>query len=173
MPVEKFTSHTPGDGTVFDQLERQFGSCLEELGQEEKYCLMAAILNWLAATDEKQLAAAIEEFSLSDAAEQQEAALRDELWGMLPAIEELSVSDLLGLCEAMLSQAKEAVRQRFAELRGLQESFQSALESQGVPSDVAGQAAGILAYEQKNPGYERTAEEQRLIKAIHYYVGEA
>jgi hypothetical protein len=172
-PIGYFTSHTPGDGTVFDQLSTHFGAQLQEMGTEEKYSLMAAILNWLAATDEKQIACAIEEFTLTDAAQQMEAALRDELWAMLPQIQELGVSDLLGLCEAMLSQAKEAVRQRFAELKSLQRSYQGALESQGVPTDVASEAAGILAYEAKNPGYQRSHQEQRLIQAIRYYTGQA
>jgi hypothetical protein len=88
---------------------------------------------------------------------------------MLPAIEELGVLDLLGLCEAMLGQTREAVRVRFAELKSLQRSYQGALESQGVPSEVAEQAAGILAYEAKNPGYVRTEEEQQIISAAWPY----
>jgi hypothetical protein len=166
-PIGYFTSHTPGDGTVFDQLENRFGTQLQGMGQEEKYCLMAAILNWLAATDEKQMA--LGEYTLTDCANDCQAALSDELAAMLPAIEELGVLDLLGLCEAMLGQAREAVRVRFAELKSLQRSYQGALESQGVPGEVAEQAAGILAYEAKNPGYVRTEEEQQIISAAWRY----
>jgi hypothetical protein len=166
-PIGYFTSHTPGDGTIFDQLENRFGAQLEQMGQEEKYCLMAAILNWLAATDEKQMA--LGEYTLVDSANDCQAALSDELAAMLPAIEELGVFDLLGLCEAMLGQAREAVRVRFAELKSLQRSYQGALESQGVPGELAEQTAGILAYEAKNPGYQRTPEEQQIISAAWRY----
>jgi hypothetical protein len=168
-PIGYFCSHTPGDGTVFDKLENRFGSQLEEMGQEEKYFLLAAILFWLGDTDEKQMTAAVEECPLTECARRMEAAFSDELWAMLPEIQELRVSDLLGLCEAMLGQAKEALRVRFAELRELQRSYQGALESQGVPSPLAEQAAGILAYEAKNSGYQRTPEEKLLISALWRY----
>lgn len=166
-PIGYFTSHTPGDGTVFDQLSTQFGAQLQGIGQEEKYCLIAAILNWLAATDSKQIA--LDEYTLADSANDSLAALSDELAAMLPAIEELGVLDLLGLCEAMLGQAREAVRVRFASLESLQRSYQGALESQGVPGEVAFQAAGILAYEAKNSGYVRTPSEQLLINEAWRY----
>lgn len=161
--------YTPGDGSVFDHLIDLYGARLENMGQEVKYGFTASILCWLGSTDEKEMFDPNEPnaYTLHDVQGAIEAPLGDELLDCLPAIQQLSVMEQLGLCETMIAQLKEAYRERLAQFNSLKRSFQQQLESQGVSSELAVSVGEILAYEQQNPHYQRTLEEQALITQAH------
>jgi hypothetical protein len=42
-PIGYFTNHTPGDGTLFDELEQNYGSSFEKLTRRQKLYLIMAI----------------------------------------------------------------------------------------------------------------------------------
>lgn len=43
QPLGYYTNHTPGDGTLFDALEHEYGSMLEKLTRRQKLYLIMAI----------------------------------------------------------------------------------------------------------------------------------
>jgi hypothetical protein len=42
-PIGHYTSHLPGDGSYFDVLVHQYGSCLERMTRRERFYLISAI----------------------------------------------------------------------------------------------------------------------------------
>lgn len=42
-PLGYYTNHTPGDGTLLDDLEKEFGSCFENMTNRDKFYLMNSL----------------------------------------------------------------------------------------------------------------------------------
>ncbi|BAZ54192.1 hypothetical protein NIES4103_68770 (plasmid) [Nostoc sp. NIES-4103] len=42
-PLGYYTNHTPGDGTLLDDLEKEFGSCFENMSKGDKFYLINSL----------------------------------------------------------------------------------------------------------------------------------
>lgn len=42
-PIGYYTSHTPGDGSVLDELQEQYGACLENMSETDKTWLLFSL----------------------------------------------------------------------------------------------------------------------------------
>ncbi|MBC1241860.1 hypothetical protein [Nostoc sp. 2RC] len=86
-PIGYFTSYTPGDGSLLESLQEEYGSCFEQISRREKLFLISSLASQLC--------------------EQAPGRCRDEIYVVGYQVNSsLSVKDREGLLEALIHQTR-------------------------------------------------------------------
>ncbi|MEH2068918.1 MAG: hypothetical protein V7K47_12280 [Nostoc sp.] len=86
-PLGYYTSHTPGDNSLLDVLQKQYGTSFEKISKREKLAILTVIA--------------------SDLGCEMEGDCREEIFVMSKEItNRLTISDRTGIMEALIAQIR-------------------------------------------------------------------